>query len=123
METEANLMIKDVPAFALEQPVWIVKVDELHQDSAKYVGCYETEDYAKEIITDIHRAVIVKRNPSAAVGIPKDKIEKLIEEYQKSQQKYQDAIEPFMTVKDEAELNRSVALCEVIIRDLQELIK
>ncbi|PHU36024.1 hypothetical protein [Pseudobutyrivibrio ruminis] len=123
METEANLMIKDVPAFALEQPVWIVKVDELHQDSAKYVGCYETEEYAKTIIPDIHRAVIVKRNPSAAVGIPKDKIEKLIEEYQKSQQKYQEAIEPFMAVKDEAELNRSVELCEVIIRDLQELIK
>ena len=123
METEANLMIKGVPAYALEHPVWIVRVDELHQDSAWYFGCYETEEYAKAIITDIHRAVIVKRNPSAAVGIPKDKIEKLIEEYQKSQQKYQEAIEPFMTVKDEAELNRSVALCEAIIRDLQELIK
>lgn len=123
METEANLMIKGVPAYALEHPVWIVRIDELHQDSAWYFGCYETEEYAKAIIPDIHRAVIVKRNPSAAVGISKDKIEKLIEEYQKSQQKYQEAIEPFMTVKDEAELNRSIELCEVIIRDLQELIK
>ena len=123
METEANLMIKDVPAFALEQPVWIVKVDELHQDSAKYVGCYETEEYAKEIITDIHRAVIVKRNPSAAVGIPRESIEKLIEQYQDSQKKYEETIEPFMTVKETAELNRSIALCETIIHDLQELIK
>lgn len=123
METEANLMIKGVPAYALEHPVWIVRVDELHQDSAWYFGCYETEEYAKAIIPDIHRAVIVKRNPSAAVGIPRESIEKLIEQYQDSQKKYEETIEPFMTVKETAELNRSIALCETIIHDLQELIK
>ncbi len=123
METEANLMIKGVPAYALEHPVWIVRVDELHQDSAWYFGCYETEEYAKAIITDIHRAVIVKRNPSAAVGVPRESIEKLIKQYQDGQKKYEEAIEPFMTEVKTAELNRSISMCDVIIHDLMDLIK
>ena len=59
MEQIVGLRVEGVPPYAKDYPVWIVRVDELQQDSAWFFGAYETEDYAKDIVKDIHRAVIV----------------------------------------------------------------
>ena len=59
MEQIVGLRVEGVPPYAKDYPVWIVRVDELRQDRAWFFGAYDTEEYAKSIIKDINRAVIV----------------------------------------------------------------
>ncbi|SFI19749.1 hypothetical protein SAMN04487830_12944 [Pseudobutyrivibrio sp. OR37] len=59
MEQIVGLRVEGAPPYAKDYQIWIVRVDELHQDKAWFFGAYETEEYAKEIVKDIHRAVIV----------------------------------------------------------------
>ncbi len=63
MELIGEMVINGAPPYAQDYPVWIVRVDEVKRDSAWFFGAYESVEDAKNIIEDIHRAVIVM-NPS-----------------------------------------------------------
>lgn len=67
METVAQIKVNAVPPYAKDYPIWIVRVDERTQTEAWFFGAYETEEYAKDIVQDIHRAVIVFNPVSAEI--------------------------------------------------------
>jgi len=67
METVAQIRVNAVPPYAKDYPVWIVRIDEVKRTEAWFFGAYETEEYAKEIVEDIHRAVIVFNSVSEEI--------------------------------------------------------
>lgn len=68
MSKLAVMKIEEVPDYANEYPVWIVRIDEKTRDKAWFFGAYDSEEHAKNIIEDIHRAVIVKNPHMKEVG-------------------------------------------------------
>lgn len=67
MEQIAGLRVEGVPPYAKDYPVWIVRVNENKRTEAWFFGAYESEEEAKEVVEDIHRAVIVFNSVSEEI--------------------------------------------------------
>lgn len=122
METVADLVIKGTPPYAKDYPVWIVRVDENKQDGAWFFGAYESEEYAREIITDIHRAVIVKQNPCSSM-LNSEPFINLAKECEARLQELKDERLPFMDTREqEVALDAKISEMELMIEKLRALI-
>lgn len=122
METVADIVIKGTPPYAKDYPVWIVRVDENKQDGAWFFGAYESEEYAQEIITDIHRAVIVKQNPCSSMLDSKPFID-LLTECEGRMKALEDERLPFMDTREhEVELDAKISELKSLTEKLKGLL-
>lgn len=67
METVAQIKVTGVKPFAKDYPVWIVRINEKTRTEAEFFSAYDTEEEAREVVQDIHRAVIVFNPVSAEI--------------------------------------------------------
>lgn len=122
METVANLMIKGTPAYAKDYPVWIVRVDELAKDGAWFFGAYETEEYAQQIITDIHRAIIVKPGDCSSL-CSREPFADFLAECQERLHEAREERLPFMETREqEVELDGKINTLKWVIDKMNKLI-
>lgn len=122
METVADITIKGTPPYAKDYPVWIVRVDESKRDGAWFFGAYESEEYAQQIITDIHRAVIVKQGDCSSMLDSKPFISFLAECEARLHDLKEERL-PFMDTREhEVELDSKISELEWTVERLKALL-
>lgn len=122
METVADLVIKGTPPYAKEYPVWIVRVDESKHDGAWFFGAYESEEYAQQIIPDIHRAVIVKQNQCSSM-LDSEPFKELLADSEMRLHELQEERLPFMDTREhEVELDAKISELKIVVEKLKALL-
>ena len=59
----AELLIKNVPEYAKEYPLWVVTPDEINRDVAWFFGAWDDDEQISDVINQTGGEKIIVHNP------------------------------------------------------------